>query len=145
MKRLMTLVLVLLSMISTAAFAQERAYTDGPVTVVTSVRVAPGQDDRYIGYLQSSWKKEMEAQKEAGIILSYSVQAIVPRSVDDPNLYLVVTYPNMASFDGLDDRTDAIAAKVLGQNREQGSQAYADRSSMRTILGSQMMRAIVLK
>ena len=145
MKRLMMVLLILSSAICTTAFAQERAYTEGPVTVVTSVRVAPGQDDRYIAYLQSSWKKTMEAQKEAGIILSYSVQAIMPRSADDPNLYLVVTYPNMASFDGLDDREEPIAAKVLGETREQGNQSFADRGSMRTILGSQMMRALVLK
>ncbi len=145
MKRLMTLLLVLLSAISATAFAQERAYTEGPVTVVTSVRVAIGQEDRYIAWLRSGWKPNMEAQKEAGIILSYTVHRIMPRSLDDPNMYLVVTYPNMASLDGLDERVEPIMAKATGMNREQSEQALADRGSMRTILGSQLLRAIVLK
>ena len=66
-----------LSAISTTAFAQERAYTEGPVTIVTSVRVAEGQGDTYMAWLQSGWKPNMEAQKEAGVILSYSVQAMI--------------------------------------------------------------------
>lgn len=145
MKRLLTLLLVLLAAFSGAAFAQERAYTEGPVTVVTSVRVAPGQEDRYIAWLQTGWKKNMEAQKEAGIILGYSVQRITPRTLDEPNMYLVVTYPNMASFDGLDERVEPIATKALGMDRAQAAAATAERGSMRTILGSQMMRAIELK
>lgn len=145
MKRLMILLLALVSVIGSTAFAQERAYTEGPVTVVTSVRVAVGQDDKYMAWLRMGWKASMEAQKEAGIILSYSVQAIMPRSPDDPNLYLVVTYPNMASFDGLDERTEPLAAKATGMNREQAEQAMAERGSLRTILGSQLMRARVLK
>lgn len=145
MKRLMIFLLAALSAISTTAFAQERAYTEGPVTIVTSVRVAEGQGDTYMAWLQSGWKPNMEAQKEAGVILSYSVQAIMPRSSDDPNLYLVVTYPNMASFDGLDERTEPLVNKALGNTREQRNQGNAERNAMRTILGSQMMRARILK
>lgn len=145
MKRLLTLLLALLASFSGAAFAQERAYTEGPVTVVTSVRVATGQDEAYLAWLQSSWKKNMEAQKEAGIILSYSVQRIMPRTLDDPNIYLVVTYPNMASFDGLSERTEPVADKALGNTQQERDKAIADRAAMRTILGSQLMRAIELK
>lgn len=145
MKRLMILLLALVSVIGSTAFAQERGYTQGPVTIVTSVRVAVGQNDAYIASLRAGWMKTMEAQKEAGIILSYSVQAIMPRTADDPNMYLVVTYPNMASFDGLDDRVDPIADKATGLSRQQREQGTAERNAMRTILGSQMMRAIVLK
>jgi len=145
MKRLLPFLFLLLSTISLHAFAQERAYTDGVVTVVTSVRVEPGQMDRYTGYLKDSWKPVMEAQKKAGIIVRYAVQRIEPRKLDDPNLYLIVVYPNMASFDGLDERTEPLASKVTGMNRQQAAQAMADRAPMRTILGSQMLREIVLK
>ena len=145
MKPLLPLLWILLAAFSATAFAQDRPYTEGQVTVVTSVRVAPGQEDRYIAYLQSAWKASMEEQKKAGIILGYAVHEVTPRRLDDPNMYLVVTYPNMASFDGLDDRVDPITAKATGMNREQAAQAMADRGSMRTILGSQMLRQLVLK
>jgi hypothetical protein len=145
MKHLMIVLFVLMSSLCGTAFAQERTYTEGPVTVVTSVRVATGQEEAYLAWLQASWKKNMEAQKEAGIILSYSVQRIMPRTLEDPNLYLVVTYPNMASFDGLSERTEPVADKALGNTQAERDKAIADRGAMRTILGSQLMRAIILE
>lgn len=127
------------------AVAADRPYTEGPVSVVTSVRVEPGMDDAYMSWLQSGWKKGMEAQKAAGIVLGYAVYATQARSPSDPDLYLVVTYKNMASFDGLDDRVDPVMEKTFNANQQQMSQAGIERGKMRTILGSEMIREMMLK
>lgn len=125
--------------------AQELPYSEGPVVVVTSVKIMDGQFDNYMQYLRSTYKPVMEAQKKEGIVLGYSVMDASPRSPDDPDMYLVVTYPNMASFDGLRERTEPVAAKVTGKNREQSTKASVERGKMREILGSQMLRELVLK
>lgn len=145
MKCLYPLLLVVLASASAPLVAQERPYTEGPVRVVTSVRVEPGQFDNYMAYLQRTWKAVMEAQKQAGIILGYAVHEVQARSPEQPDLYLVVTYPNMASFDGLDERTEPLAQKVTRMDRTKSNQATADRSRMRTILGSEMIRELKLK
>jgi len=86
----------------------------------------------------------MEAQKAAGLIVDYAVYATVPRSPQDPDLYLVTVYKNMAALDDFVAKSDPIAEKLQGSMAEQ-NKAYIDRGKMRTVLGSQMMREAVLK
>jgi hypothetical protein len=86
----------------------------------------------------------MEAQKAAGIIVSYGVFAAAPRGPNDPDVYLVTTYKNMAAFDGLTERLDPIYEKLSGSLAEQ-NKAYIDRGKMRTVLGSELIRQMVLK
>lgn len=146
MGRFKSLLALLLMFVATGICAQdERKYTEGAVVDVTSVRVKDGQWDAYMSYLATAYKPLLEEQKKAGIILGYDIYATTPRTPKDPNLYLVLSYPNMAAFDGLDDKTEPLAQKVLGQNRAQGEKAYADRATMREILGSELVRELKLK
>ena len=133
------------AMMTGAAGAADRPYTDGPISIVTSVKTEPGMDDAYMGWLQTNWKKAMEAQKAAGIVLGYAVYGTQARSPSDPDLYLVVTYKNMAAFDGLDDRVEPIMEKIFNSTQQQMSQASIERGKMRTIMGSEMIRELVLK
>lgn len=146
MKRIVTLLLLSLALVATGVSAQEeRKYTEGAVMNVTSVRVLDGQFEAYMSYLAASYKPLQEAQKKAGIILDYGIYSTTPRTPKDPNLYLTVVYANMAALDGLDDKTEPVAQKVLGQNRAQGDKAFADRATMREILGSELIRELKVK
>jgi hypothetical protein len=146
MKRMIVLFAALLVFVSATLGAQEpRSYTEGAVSVVTSVKVMDGQFDNYLDYLAKTYKPIMEEQKKAGIIVDYAVYSASARGPDDADLYLVVIYPNMASFDGLDDRTEPLMKKVAGWNRAQANAASADRTKMRTILGSEMVRELKLR
>jgi L-rhamnose mutarotase len=127
-----------------AAQAADRPYTEGPVSMVSSIRTEPGMFQTYMKYLSTTYKSLMEEQKKAGIILDYAVYQTTPRSPDDPDLYLVVTYKNMAAMDGLADRTDAIQEKLIG-NQEQRDAAIVARGKMRTSVGSEMIRKLDLK
>lgn len=127
------------------AGAQERRYTEGPVLVVTSVKVLDGQFENYMNFLDTTYKASMDASKEAGVILDYSVFNASPRGPDDADLYLVVTYPNMAMLDGLDDRMEPIMSKVTKMKLGQREEASGKRTAMRTILGSEMIRELKLK
>jgi hypothetical protein len=126
------------------ASAADRVYTDGPVSVVTSVRTEPGQANAYMKYLASTYKPMMEEAKKAAHVLGYAVYGTQPRGKNDPDMYLVVTYKNMAALDGLDDRMDAIQEKLVG-SMDQRDAATVARGKMRTILGSEMIREMVLK
>lgn len=146
MNRLLVLLLVALAGFTSAVSAEdERAYTEGPVSAVTSVKIMDGQYDNYVAYLAKTYKPMMEAQKEAGIILDYSVYDATARSAGDADLYLVVTYPNMASMDGLQAKTEPLQSKVTGMNRTQAAAASAERGKMREIMGSELIRELLLK
>ena len=126
-----------------AATAQDRTYTEGPVTVVTSIKVMDGQFQNYMNYLARDWRPTQEASKEAGVIVSYRVYDASPRREDDADLYLVTTYPNMAMFDGMTEKLDPIQARVLKMNLSKREEAAGKRTVMRTVMGSEMLRELV--
>jgi hypothetical protein len=124
--------------------AADRPYTEGPVSVVSSIRTEPGQFENYLSYLAKTYKQLMEDAKKAGHVVDYAVYQTMPRGPNDPNLYLVVTYKNMAALDGLSDRMDAIQQKVFGDQAAQDA-AMVARGKMRTQLGSEMIQQLILK
>ena len=93
---------------------------------------------------QKSYRPVMDAQKKAGNVLSYAIYDASPQGPNDADLYLVVRYANMASFDGLRQRSEPVALKVNNQTREQANEATASRGKMREILGSEVVRELVL-
>ncbi len=135
---------LLLVAVSGAVSAADRPYTEGPVVDVATVRTEPGKFDDYLRYLAGPYKQLMEEQKKAGIIVSYAVYQATPRGPHDPDLYLVTTYKNMAALDGLDARTDPIQEKIFG-SLDQQSAATIERGKLRTLIGSQHIRELVLK
>ena len=145
MKRFRILAAGLLLALATTAAAQERSYTEGHVAAVTSVKVMDGQFENYMHFLDTTYKASMDAAKKAGLILDYEVLAGAPRRPEDADLYLVVTYPNLAALDGLDDKMEPIMAKVTKMNLAQRDEASGKRSVMRTILGTELIRELTLK
>lgn len=135
---------VLLLTMSGVVGAQELPYSEGPVSVVTRVKVMDGQFDNYMAYLQKSYRPVMEAQKKEGNILGYAIYDASPQGPDDADLYLVVRYPNMASFDGLRQRMEPVGLRINNQTRQQANEASASRGKMREILGSELVRELVL-
>jgi len=126
------------------ASAADRPYTEGAVLNVSSIRTEPGMFDSYMSYLATTYKQTMDAQKAAGIILDYSVYTVVPQGPDDPDIYLVTVYKNMAALDGLTEKVDPIQQKAFG-DLSQRSAATIERGKMRTALGTEMIREIKLK
>jgi len=126
------------------ASAADRPYTEGSVLSVSSIRTEPGMFDSYMNFLATTYKQNMEAQKAAGIILDYNVYTTAPRGPDDPDIFLVTTYKNMAALDGLAEKTDPIMQKLFG-DMSQRSAATIARGKMRTTVGSELIRELKLK
>ncbi len=133
-----------LSLASPAVAQRSRPYTEGAVRFVSYVRTKPGKFDDYMKYLQGPYKTLMEALKKEGSVVGYAVYSSPPRNLEDWNLVLTVDYRNMAALDGLQDRTDPIAERLLG-SLEQRNQQAVDREGLREILGSRLLRELQLK
>jgi hypothetical protein len=130
--------------LASVAVASDKPYSEGPVSIVTSIRTEPGMFESYMKYLSTTYKQMMEENKKAGTIVDYRVYTTSPRTADDPNMYLVVTYKNMAALDGLSDKVDAVQQKLIGSQEVRDQQAI-ERGKMRTMLGTEMIREQVLK
>ena len=137
-------VLLALSTLTTTAYADGRDYNDGPVVNVSSIRTVDGHFDDYMHWLATTYKKQQEAAKKAGLITGYRVMVIEPRGPNDPDILLVTEYKNWAALDNLSGKMDAVSAQVEG-SVEKANQAEAERAKIRTVLGSRTQQEALLK
>ena len=140
-----SLLSLLLAVVAVPASAQERPYTDGPVVVVSAVKIVDGQFENYMAFLNGTWRPMMQASKDAGIVSDFHVYSAQAHNPNEADLYLVTSYPNMAALDDIDAKTDPIMAKVTKMNYKQADEASGKRTVMRTLLGEQMLRELVFK
>jgi hypothetical protein len=136
--------LACLALSSAAAQAADHAYSEGAVVNVARIRTVNGHYDDYMQYLDTVWKQSQEASKKAGYITDYQVLSVEPRSENDPDLLLVVTYKNWAALDGALEKGDAVAKQVEG-SVEASARSFGDRDKIRRTLGSSTMQVLNLK
>ncbi len=136
--------LLALAATATVAYANGRNWNDGPIINVSAIRTLDGHFDDYMRWLATGFKKQEEAAKKAGLILSYRVLVAEPRGPNDPDIYLVIEYKNWAALDGLGGKLDGISAQVEG-SVDKAQQSQIERGKFRTILGSQTMQEALLK
>jgi hypothetical protein len=131
-----------------AGAQDERGYTYGPVTEVDYINVEYGHFEEYMAWVTSTWVPTMEAAKKAGLIIDYKVFQASPKSPDDPNMYLEITFKNMAAYAGdIGDGADAFEAvteKVICSSACQ-DQARVHRNEMRKVLGTEVTRELIFK
>jgi hypothetical protein len=133
------------SSLSLNARAQdERAYTDGPVTEVDYIHVEYGHFEEYIDWLNSTWKPTMEATKKAGLVIDYKVYQATPKTPDQPNIYLWITFKNAAAALDKGVELEAVAKNVIGSTEVQ-NKARVARSEYRKVLGTELIRELILK
>jgi hypothetical protein len=123
---------------------EERAYTDGAVTQIGFVRTKYGMFDEYMKYLDGPYKKLMEEQKKAGVILDYGVYQAFPRNPHEADIILTTTFKNWAALDGLRDKVDPMLAKTFG-SMDAANKGAVDRDKVREILGGQTIQELKLK
>ena len=143
MKKLALTLGLVAAVFAAAVRADDAPYRDGPVTLVTSVKIKPGKQDEYLRYLAGSYKAQLEAQVKAGYVLRWGVYTATARTPHDPDMYLTVTYPNMATLDK-NDEMQAVISKIAGTLQEM-NKGFAERGSLREILGAELIREQIFK
>jgi hypothetical protein len=133
------------SSLSLNAHAQDvRQYSEGPVTEVDYIQVEYGHFEEYIDWLNSTWKPTMEATKKAGLIIDYKVFQLTPKSPDQPNIILWITFKNGAAALDNGVELDDVAKKVIGSTEVQ-NKARVGRNEYRKVLGTEYIRELILK
>jgi len=133
-----------LAAITGVAHADGRDYNDGPVQNVTFIRTVDGHFDDYMHWLATTYKKEQEAAKAAGLITRYQVLIGQAHSPNDPDVILIIEYKNWAALDHLGGKLDQVSAKVEG-SVDAANKSESDRSKIRTVLGSETVQVAELK
>ena len=150
-KRLLLSLAVLVLLVVTASVvaqmttpaAPARPYSNGSVWEIAFIRARPGMETAYLAYVATDWKREQEALRQDGLVLSYRVIQTEAHGPTDWNLMLMTEYKDLASMEAGAPRTEAIGQRVIG-NDETQRQGYRNRAEMREILGTRLAREIRL-
>jgi hypothetical protein len=138
------LALAVLSVGLTVYAQSMRSFHNGSVWDVAFIRMKPGMETAYLTYVATEWKKEQEALKGAGVILSYKVLATEAHNSGDFNLMLMTEYKDLASMEASEQKAESIALKLVGGDQK-AKQGYKERLEIREILGDRLAREIVLE
>jgi hypothetical protein len=131
--------------ISVVVAAQvNRPFRNGPVWSISFIRMKPGMDTAYLNYVAGEWKREQEALKKDGQILSYKVITTEAHGSNDWNIMLMSEYKDLATREANEDKADNLAQTVVG-NDEKQMQGYRDRLQIREVLDVRTAREIVLE
>jgi hypothetical protein len=136
--------LLSLTALATIAQADGRDWNDGPVVNVAAIRTVDGHFDEYMHWLATTYKRQQETAKAAGLITSYRVMVVEARTAQDPDIYLVTEYKNWAALDRLGGKFDQVSAQVEG-SVDKAAQSQVDRAKIRTVLGSRTQQEALLK
>ncbi len=139
------LLAVLMLALSVVVFAQvNRPYRNGSVWNIGFIRVKPGMDTAYMNYLASEWKRNQEALKKEGLVLSYKVLTTEAHGAGDFNVMLLTEYKDLATMEANDAKADNLAQQVVGNDAKQ-MQGYKERLEIREVLQDRLAREIVLE
>lgn len=141
MKRYLALLILLLPLM---AQSQEN-YTFGTYWQITGVKTMPTKFDDYVEDIGGLWRKQMEAMKEDGKILSYKLLNNVHAREDEPDLWLMVEWKSAADMlDTPFSYWEALTDEVVG-SMEKSEELAVERGELRTIVGDTLAREIRFK
>jgi len=133
------------SALSLNARAQDvRQYSEGPVTELDYIQVEYGHFEEYIDWLSSTWKPTMEAMKKAGLIIDYKAVRATPKTPDQPNIFLMITFKDGAAAFDKGVELEEVAKQVIGSTEVQ-NKARVGRNQYRKVLGIEYVRELILK
>jgi hypothetical protein len=118
-------------------------FSPGTIWTVTMIQMTSGMDQKYLQYLDTSFKKSEDAQVKAGFLKSYRIL----RTMDDSgawNLLILREYASLATLEANVEKADALYQQTEGTDQTQ-MQGYEDRSKYRTVVGTKYARELILK
>jgi len=121
-----------------------RPYRNGSVWSIAFIHTHAGMGNAYLSYLTSDWKREQEALKQQGMILSYKVLTTEAHGTNDWDVMLMTEYKDLATMEANEAKAEAMTTSLLGgdQKIEQG---YRERTAIRDIVGERLAREIILE
>jgi hypothetical protein len=134
-------VFTVLASISILAQAMQ-SHRNGSVWRVAFIKVKPGMDSTYLAVLANGWKKERDAMKQRGLILSYKVMMTEVHGKDDWNLMLMTEFKSLAAMESEQGKRDEVVREVIG-NESQQVQSFTSLADVREDIGYRIAREIV--
>ncbi len=137
-------VALILTLSIVVAAQVSRPFRNGTVWQISYIQMKPGMETAYLNYIAGDWKREQEALKKDGQIISYKVLTTEAHGSDDWNIMLMTEYKDMATMEANEAKADNLLQTVVGTDEKQ-MQGYRDRLQIREVLENRLAREIVLE
>ena len=142
---LVGLLIALLLVSGMAVYGQiYKHYGPGTIWTVTEIRIKSGMGPAYLEYLDGMFKKETEAQVQAGYMKSYKILRTIDDDTASWNMLILREYSSLADMEKNEEKVDAKAREITGSDQQQ-MRGYEDRSKIREVLGTKTTRELKLK
>ncbi len=142
---LVSSLIALILTLSIVVVAQvNRPFRNGTVWSIGFIAMKPGMETAYMNYVASDWKREQEALKKDGQIISYKVLTTEAHGSDDWNIMLMTEYKDMATMEANETKADNLAQTVSGTDEKQ-MQGYRDRLKIREVMENRLAREMILE
>lgn len=130
---------ILLSATSTVAQPVPRNYDKQSVTLVQEYQIAPGKLNAFMADWATNQRAGLEIGKKVGGILGYGVSLPITRRSGEPNVYTIITFKDLASYDRSFARADQTAIEVYG-SLDKAAAAAAKRGEYTTLINSRLLQ-----
>lgn len=137
--RVLAVVLLSVSAMSIAQAQEEPPFIPGDYWQVTGVKTADGAGLKYARWLAGEWRKNSEFAKSQGWIKDFMVINNVHARADEPDLYLIRVFENMATVEEGEKRRKAYMAWAKRSMDEMAAES-GNRAEYRTIMSTSLLR-----
>jgi len=113
---------------------------------LTVVDVQSNYLDYYLVNLNKTWVRAMEVQKDLGQIVDYGVYT--SDGASSPNVWLTITYADMASMAPSKEKEDAVNAEMkkrYGDNDEEMEKISKGYEEIRKMVDNQRINQVIFK
>ena len=142
--------LFLLTLMSSSIFLSAELWKDYEPSEqqiqLTVVDVQSNYLDYYLVNLNKTWVRAMEVQKDLGQIVDYGVYT--SDGASSPNVWLTITYADMASMMPSKEKEDAVNAEMkkrYGDNDEEMETISKGYEEIRKMVDNQRINQVIFK
>jgi len=122
-----------------------RYYSPGTIWTVTTIRIQAGMDPAYLQYLDGQFKKESDAEVNAGYMKSYKILRTLDDDASTWNMLILREYKSLAEMEADEEKSDKLSRDALHEDDQKQMQGYEDRSKVREVLATRTARELILK
>ncbi|WP_026374635.1 hypothetical protein [Aestuariibacter salexigens] len=117
----------------------EPPFIGGNYWEVTGIKLADGAGLKYAKWLASEWRKNSDFAVKQGWLVSYSIINNVHARADEPDLYLIRVFENMASVAENEERRKTYMEWVK-KSMEKMQEESGNRAEYRTVMSTSLLQ-----
>ncbi|MBU2677562.1 MAG: hypothetical protein KJP16_10785 [Gammaproteobacteria bacterium] len=137
--KVLAVVLLSVSAMGIAQAQEDPPFIGGDYWEVTGIKIADGAGLKYARWLAGEWRKNSEFAKSQGWIKDFLVISNVHPRADEPDLYLIRVFENMATVAEGEKRREKYMAWAKKSMDKMAAES-GNRAEYRTVMSTSLLQ-----